>query len=138
MVTVFILFYTSRSLTWSDCNVTYARFLAIFWCFCYLHACYNYYHKLAFPLTPFLFLFLFVFVQLGNICNVIKKEHYLRHSPGLIFSKCTVMYVSRSGRLCSCQNPRACNNSWTIIPLWLHPFPIDNRWPPVFKFPTYE
>ena len=135
MVTLFILFYTFISLTSSDWNVTYAIFLDIFSCFCYLRASYNYY-KLAFPLTPFLFVF--VFVQLPNICNVIKKEHYLRHSPGLIFSKCTVMYVSRSGRLCSCQNPRACNNSWTIIPLLLHLLPIDNVWRPIFKFPIFE
>ena len=46
--------------------------------------------------------------------------------PGSMLCGLILTYSSRSGRLCSCQNPSECKISWITVPLCQHPGPPND------------
>lgn len=58
------------------------------------------------------------------------------HLPGWILSLIMLTCSSRSGRVCSCQNPITWPNSCTTMPNLSQFFPIDMAWGPPPRRPT--
>lgn len=58
--------------------------------------------------------------------NAEKKVHL--DLPSSMFSQWIMRYSSRSGRLCSCSNPKTWRSSWRMVPKSLQPIPRDIIW----------
>ena len=76
------------------------------------------------------------YFYLSSFCYFIAKSPALL--PGWMLSLIMLTCSSRSGRVCSCQNPITCPSSCTTMPNLSQFFPIDMAWGPPPRRPTYE
>lgn len=67
-----------------------------------------------------------------------KIGNGLLYSPAMMLSLMICTWRSRSGRVCSCQNPTTWPNSWTTIPNLSQFLPILMACGPLPRFPTKE